>query len=83
MQQRVNIDDHGSGAEERAGGLNRVVVERRVELVRRQDRHRRPARDHALQLPPVGDAAAPLFDQLLEGAQLELVVARPGDVSRE
>ncbi len=75
-------DDERRGAEERARGLDRVVVERRVELVGRQRGHGRAAGDDALQLPSVRNAAGDVVHELPHrSAEHELVVARPLDVA--
>ncbi len=76
--------DHRAGAEHRAGPGDRVEIEARVELVGREHRHRRAARNDRLQLPPTRDAAAEVVDQLAQRrAERHLVVAAPDDVSRE
>ena len=68
--------DHAGGADSVPAASQRVGVERRVDLVRRQRRHRRAARDDGLQLAAVRDPAAEVVDQLAQGRpQLELVVA--------
>ena len=62
----------------------RVVVERHVDLVRRERRHGRAARDDRLQLASVGDAAGEVVDQLAHRrAEHELVVAGACDVARD
>ena len=76
-------DDHRRGAQERAGGLHRVEVERDVELVGREDRDRGAAGDDRLQRPSFGDAVAVLEDQLAERrAERKLVVAGAIDTGK-
>src|SRR5579862_967308 len=77
-------DDQRRGAEERPEGCERVVVERRVELLRYQRRYRRAAGDHGLELAPVRNPARPIVDQLAHRrAEVELVVPGSYDVARD
>src|SRR5215213_10488887 len=73
--------DHRRSTELRPGFCNGVVVEVRLQLIRRHHRRRRAARDDRLQFAPAGHAATDVVDQLPQRrAELELVVARPLDV---
>ena len=62
---RLVHDDDAGGAEHRSGLLHGVEAGRDVELIGQQDRHRRSAGNHRLELVAVADAAGAVEDQLL------------------
>ena len=64
---RLVHHDQAAGAHDRARFLDRVVVDRQVEVPRRDASARRPSHLRGLEVPPVRDPAADAVDDLAQG----------------